>query len=77
MIIFTFRLDRLEFVAQRETVLARRLISRPAREEAVIDLSEFANKAIRLELVTKGPEVAGPTARGEAPKVWRVRGVKS
>ena len=26
---------------------------------------------------SSAPEVAGPTARGEAPKVWRVRGVKS
>jgi hypothetical protein len=26
---------------------------------------------------SSAPEVAGPTERGEAPKVWRVRGVKS
>ena len=28
-------------------------------------------------LESSAPEVAGPTARGEVPKVWRVRGVKS
>ena len=26
---------------------------------------------------SSAPEAAGPTARGEASKVWRVRGVKS
>ena len=26
---------------------------------------------------SSAPEVAGPTVWGEAPKVWRVRGVKS
>lgn len=38
MIIFTFRLGRFEFVAQRETVPARSLFSRPAPGEIIIDL---------------------------------------
>lgn len=38
MIIFAFRLGRFEFVAQRETVPARSLFSRPAPGEAIIDL---------------------------------------
>lgn len=38
MIIFSFRLCRFEFVAQRETVPARNLFSRPAPGEFIIDL---------------------------------------
>ncbi len=38
MIIFAFRLGRFEFVAQRETVPARSLFSRPAPGEIIIDL---------------------------------------
>lgn len=38
MIIFAFRLGRIEIVAQRETVSARSLFSRPAPGEVLIDL---------------------------------------
>lgn len=38
MIIFALRLGRFEFVAQRETVPARSLFSRPAPGEVTIDL---------------------------------------
>ena len=38
MIIFAFRLGRFEFVAQRETVPARSLFSRPAPGEIICDL---------------------------------------
>lgn len=38
MIVFTLRLGRFEFVAQRDTVPVRKLLSRPAPGEVIIDL---------------------------------------
>lgn len=42
MIIFEIRLGRFSVLAQRETVPARSLFSRPAPGEIIIDLSGFS-----------------------------------